>query len=499
MVILDSEFSQYVDDRFLLDKTITPVGQIKKDLDKTESIAISAFNKTFDRAVSKAVDFLSNTIALGKEKEIKQYKWGLHIGLSNDLYGEWLLGWQSGKKTGDREADALRHREINKTINFAQPEPESAILRNRAAEQAIKNRVNTLARDVSDSEWEAIKGDILDAIKPPSADRPPISRKELLKRIDEKLGDRKNKFKGRAETIARTELTFAYNAGRLDSYVRSPLVEGVRFSTIFDERRCAICASRQGIIVSLEDIEGLAQLAIPVHPRCRCVWSPVLKTEFKGAIATPGRKIKDRKLIKGKTWLSGAILAAVLIPEELFILGLLGTAARGLVAKYGTIKLAREAIAAKINGANVKIAYPSVPNIDLNSADPKQLRSLVPDLNDLQLQQILQARDAKAIDLEDLKGILNVSQYLKVKAIARENYILKLLSLDNNLSPSALWINSGSIIPRDKASKIYKLIKNNQFSAKKDLMLALRAEGIDIEAIDRYAQDLFDRQNSNRL
>ena len=279
--------------------------------------------------------------------------------------------------------------------------------------------------------------------------------------------------------------------------MRSGLVEGVRFSTIFDERRCPLCSSRQGIIVSLDDFEGLAKLAIPVHPRCRCVWSPILKKDFRTIAAEPNRKAKDRKIIGGKTWLSGAIIAAILIPEELFALGLLGAAARNFVLKAGSLKLARDAIADSINGQGL-VAPPAQPDTKivklLKDYKPEELKSFIPDLNNLQLQQISQIKNKDSYFLTDLKTILTPPQYLKAKKVFRENYLLELLSPKNNLNPSSLWINSGGIISRDKARDIYKLIKNKQFSDLADLMSALKGKGVDTDRLNKYAIDLFDRK-----
>ncbi len=268
MQIFDSQFSQYLKEYFPEDKLIRPEKTIATELEKIESPSTKLFIQTFDRAIDAAVTQLQSAIANKDPEAVQKYKWNLNIGLANNIFGEWLLGWQTGSERGRSEVASYRIQRTgveqgretrpltpDKTSEFNQPEPQSDILRNRLAEAAIKARVNTLAKDVSDSEWQEIKGIILDAIKPTSPTENPISRKELLKRINEQLGERKTRFKNRAERIARTELTFAYNAGRLDSYVRSGLVAGVRYQTIFDERRCPICASRQGIVVSLDDIE----------------------------------------------------------------------------------------------------------------------------------------------------------------------------------------------------------------------------------------------------
>ena len=513
------------------DSPLSSEKAIADELDKIEKPTAKLLSQKFDFAVESTIDVLSKAIADKNEKKIKDYKWILSVGVTNSLWGEWLLGWDVGYKRGNKEINqhgslgspqAVRRLVGDSTIakfsqedetapwegaaRYVRPEAESTILRNRAAEKAIKARTNTLARDVSNSEWQDIKGIILKAIKPQSSSENPISRKELLKQINEKLGDRKQKFKNRAERIARTELTFAYNAGRLDSYVRSGLVAGVKYQTIFDERRCPICASRQGIIVSLDDVDGLARLAIPTHPMCRCVWSPILKEEFPKQSKEKYRQLKNRDLVPGKTWLAGAIIASILLPDELIIGGALVAGLALLIKKFGSAKLARAAIATQINkigtlGKQSVVRAPSVipinkivplviaPGIDLNTATPEQLRSLIPSLNPYQASKIVERRNnSQLTNLNDISNILNPNQLRDLKAIARENNLLNILHPENNLTPSSIWVNSGGIIPKSKTKAVFKLIKESNFSSMQELLKALRKQGIDVDRLNNYAK-----------
>lgn len=527
-MIKDSVFSEYIPKEYFTDeKPITSEKAIADELDKIEKPTAQVLSQKFDNAVENAVDFLSKAIANQDNEKVKNYKWILNVGLTNSLWGEWLLGWKTGYERGKKEINKLRltSNDLDPSLlQFNQPEPQSDILRNRPAEKAIKARTNTLAKDVSNSEWKNIKGIILDAIKPQSSTENPISRKELLERINTQLGDRKQKFKNRAERIARTELTFAYNAGRLDSYVRSGLVSGVKYQTIFDERRCPICASRQGIVVALDDVEGLAKLAIPTHPMCRCVWSPVLKEEFDTQSKEKDRQIKNRDLVPGKSWLAGAIIASILLPDELIIGGALAAGLALLVKKFGSLKLARAAIATQINNIGnlgkinplVKEPNPQqgnvpqkttnkttptgksspliiTPGLDLKTATVEQLRSLLPSLNQYQASKIIEYRRLANIkSLDELSTILNPDQVRELKAIARNNNIFNLLYPSNNLTPSSLWVNSGGIISRKKSQDIFKLIQNTQFNSLEDLLAALKAKGIDADKLNNYAINQFD-------
>lgn len=75
----------------------------------------------------------------------------------------------------------------------------------------------------------------------------------------------------RASLIVTTETTYAYNRGRLLSYMDSG-VDYVQFRAIMDDRTCPICSSRNGLMAPIGEIGNNTP---PVHGRCRCVLSPV--------------------------------------------------------------------------------------------------------------------------------------------------------------------------------------------------------------------------------
>jgi hypothetical protein len=77
-------------------------------------------------------------------------------------------------------------------------------------------------------------------------------------------------WKGRPETVARTEITHAQRTAALDRYAATGLVDRVR---IIDGDYDSVCASRNGTVVPLADRPDLA------HPNCRMVVSPILRGE----------------------------------------------------------------------------------------------------------------------------------------------------------------------------------------------------------------------------
>lgn len=73
----------------------------------------------------------------------------------------------------------------------------------------------------------------------------------------------------RAEMIARTELSWAYNRSAKRAYVNAGF-ERVEWSAVIDQRTCPVCLERNG---TTYPINGHPD--IPAHPRCRCSLLPV--------------------------------------------------------------------------------------------------------------------------------------------------------------------------------------------------------------------------------
>jgi SPP1 gp7 family putative phage head morphogenesis protein len=79
----------------------------------------------------------------------------------------------------------------------------------------------------------------------------------------------------RAETLARTELIRAHHNATIQEY-RNWGVLGIKVKaewiTAGDGRVCERCASLEGRIFTLDEVEGM----IPVHPNCRCLALPYI-------------------------------------------------------------------------------------------------------------------------------------------------------------------------------------------------------------------------------
>jgi hypothetical protein len=75
-------------------------------------------------------------------------------------------------------------------------------------------------------------------------------------------------WRGRSETIARTEIATAQNAAALDRYAATGMVERVQI--VESEDTDAPCAARNGTVVPLSSKPGL------LHPNCRMSLIPVV-------------------------------------------------------------------------------------------------------------------------------------------------------------------------------------------------------------------------------
>jgi SPP1 gp7 family putative phage head morphogenesis protein len=155
----------------------------------------------------------------------------------------------------------------------------------------IMQRTFLIAGNYSRSILDQIKRDLLSSMVPPPGQTEPITRKELYQRIQNTL----NVSNARAENIARTETTNAYNSGRIETMQRSSLCTHWRFLAILDTRTTAICESRNGLVYPIEDTADKPAL----HYQCRSVASPLLPAvnpSHAAMVDDPNRNPANRTL-----------------------------------------------------------------------------------------------------------------------------------------------------------------------------------------------------------
>lgn len=108
----------------------------------------------------------------------------------------------------------------------------------------------------------------------------------------------------RLETIVRTNLTDAYNHGRMMEYTSDemlPFLNGIRYSAILDNRTTECCAYLDGKVFTPEDPD-LTDLLPPNHFNCRSVVVPVVVGEEinEDEFITPAEVGKARSLADTK-------------------------------------------------------------------------------------------------------------------------------------------------------------------------------------------------------
>lgn len=98
--------------------------------------------------------------------------------------------------------------------------------------------------------------------------------KEQAQLIQAKYAERLHRT--RAETIAITEMAYAYNYGQ-QAYMEQCIKDGLigsaqkKWMTALDERVCDICGKLDGEITEIDAPFSTGVLVPPGHPRCRCV------------------------------------------------------------------------------------------------------------------------------------------------------------------------------------------------------------------------------------
>lgn len=105
-----------------------------------------------------------------------------------------------------------------------------------------------------------------------------MSEKDIAKHI-KKVAN--NFTKSRAQAIARTESTRAFNTGVLYEGLNTELVDGFRYDAVLDEKTTDICRARDGKFIPIHDTEKLAENTPPLHVNCRSMLVPVFDFDEK--------------------------------------------------------------------------------------------------------------------------------------------------------------------------------------------------------------------------
>jgi SPP1 gp7 family putative phage head morphogenesis protein len=543
-LMFDSVFTAHFQKNFPFknDRSITPIATITRKMGRVETGGKALLQKELHAAALQAVKTLDKAIAKKDLGAINKFQWSAVPALSKALWGVWVSAWNLGGEHADGELNKktkqlTRFSNDQNNIVYFDGEQENvrrASIRNTPAENAIRERVNKLASDVSNSEWQRIKSHIIDSISPPAGQENPISRTELISRINTELGGKANRFANRAEGIARTETTFAYNAGRLDTYQRSGLVYAVQYMAISDDRTCEICLSCNGLVVLLSDVAAIARIMPPRHSRCRCVITGLLDTPGDREQADDPDNLEENRTIvpSPPAWATAAILAALLvggISAASSMRSRIGQIAREIgevgVGVAGTAAAA-DAVA-RINrgqqpdadevpveptepeptgGAPGEIVEDVVPvskivsvkpqvtvgGIDLNTATFDEIAALLPRrlLKVDQIKELIKWRDQFPIDdLNDLYKIPKIGKRTgdALKSLAQGLDVVT--DLNNVRTWQQLWASNAGL-SKKQAQALFEEIKRNPLESIEDLQ-SRQIPGVGEKSIDELIKRSF--------
>lgn len=310
----DSTFDQFLPRHiFRGERAIIPRALVERKMakieQKAESEMMKIINKEFERILEQADRALDNNDL----STLLSLDWNIGVSLQKAIFDLWESAWGLGESHGlesqrNTVPPTLKNAALTERYSmFAEIDPaligsirnlfnvKPTGIQNTPAEQAVLRRVINLAGNYSDDVIKKLKGDLISAILPQEKTGAPISRKELVEKIQGTL----NTTKARATTIARTETTNAYNQGRMETYARSNLVTHVRFLAISDDRTTDICLSRNGMVMPLSDPALVTENTPPLHFNCRSVLSPLMPSVSRAhaeMVNDPARQPDDRKL-----------------------------------------------------------------------------------------------------------------------------------------------------------------------------------------------------------
>jgi SPP1 gp7 family putative phage head morphogenesis protein len=323
---LDSVFGKPQPD-FSGDRPMISQRIITTALDAVELPLVNSQTRILEAATERLLERADPFLKARNLQRIIELSWNANLRLQQPIYSLWADGYALGgahmqaevrasipKKDRSSVSEILRRSPVQGKASedsgtlelFALSSDVAGLLAQflelapgqlvaSAANAAVLNRAISLSGNFARSQIGDIQAHLIAAIVPQADTGDPIGRKELLKRIEKTLGVGRS----RAENIARTELTTAYNVGRVEMGKRSTLVEAFRFIVISDNRTTEICRSREGLIIPADDM-GLVNANTPaLHFRCRSTLSPIMPSVnpmHRRLMAEPSRRAENRTL-----------------------------------------------------------------------------------------------------------------------------------------------------------------------------------------------------------
>lgn len=299
-----------------------PVEEIVAALDRVEAAIVERQVEILRNQVSGLLNRAEPLLQAGDIAGVAALTWSAGVELQGPIVACWSAGWELGSSHMIREMRAAvpsRLAEVAQSGQFSRFATKKQLQAvrdllvsdrgapiNLEAEQAVLRRANRLAGKFSDDQLGRLKVDLISFMSPDSTGKT-LSHKELKEQIQANL----QVGEARATSIARTELTDAYNVSRVKTATSSTLVTHLRFLAISDDRTTPICRSRNGMLIPVEDEAAIAANKPALHVRCRSTLSPIMGTinpRHREMVADPERDYKNRDLVPlPKGWLTDAL------------------------------------------------------------------------------------------------------------------------------------------------------------------------------------------------
>lgn len=287
-------------------------------LERLEARASSSLTAELDGTLRRIIQQSDRLLTQKDISGILDLNQGLNIALQRPILNLWEQSWLSGSEHAIAEMQAAIPESLRlEAERFALPDTAKRLIRellqftpktfrNLSAERSIRNRVLKLAGVFAQDTLDAVKAHLLSAIAPQPETGQPISREQLLERLQKTI----NVSRVRADIIARTETTNAYNQGRLSTYDDSALCTHLLFLGIFDPRTTDICQSRNQMWILKSDRAAVKANTPSLHYRCRSTLSPLLPSlspAHRKIIDDASRDYRRRKLVPlAKGWRTGS-------------------------------------------------------------------------------------------------------------------------------------------------------------------------------------------------
>lgn len=173
------------------------------------------------------------------------------------------------RNIGYENTDQLINVGLDVEKRFSRNIKEMAIERDDETIKYVRNHAFDMLTGYSADVIQKIRAMLGDLILKKNA-----NRANVQKAIEKALGVSPSK----AQEIAQTELSRAYNFGVIARLKQYENESGTRVRKYwhgfqYSPKTCSYCVERIGNVYDLD--ENIEQL--PAHPRCRCVWLPVLE------------------------------------------------------------------------------------------------------------------------------------------------------------------------------------------------------------------------------